>query len=66
VLKPYTRTSGGRVRSYATTPATCPKRRYWRSTTRFWWGDGSVDSVVARQSCTRPRKKHKHRHHHKH
>jgi hypothetical protein len=63
LLEPYAKTSGGRVRSYATTPAKCPKRRFWRSTTRFWWADGSVDSVVTKQPCIRPRKKHKRRHH---
>ena len=49
----YTRTSRGRVRSYATTPSTCPARGYWSTTVRVWWADGSVDTVVSRQPCTR-------------
>ena len=48
---PYTRISGGRLRSYATTPAKCPESHYWRTTVQFWWGDGSADSVVSRQPC---------------
>ena len=52
-LPAYTRTSGGRTRSYATTPPTCPARRYWSTTVRFWWADGSVDSVVSKQPCKR-------------
>ncbi|MEA2376052.1 MAG: hypothetical protein QOD53_2515, partial [Thermoleophilaceae bacterium] len=55
----YTRTSGGRVRSYATTPPRCPARRYWRMGVRFWWSDGSVDSLVNKEPCTRPRKRHR-------
>jgi hypothetical protein len=51
MLARYKKTSGGRVRSYATTPAKCPARRYWRMTVRFWWADGSVDSVVTKQPC---------------
>jgi hypothetical protein len=54
VLPPYTRSSGGRVRSYATTPPECPAQGYWASTVRFWWADGSVDSVVSKQPCERP------------
>jgi hypothetical protein len=52
VLPPYTKTSGGRVRSYATTPARCPARGYWRTPIRFWWSDGSADRVVTKQPCT--------------
>jgi hypothetical protein len=55
VLPPYTKTTGGHVRSYATTPARCPARRYWRTTLRFWWADGSTDSVVTKQPCRRPK-----------
>jgi hypothetical protein len=54
VLPPYTRTSGGRVRSYATTPPTCPARGYWRTRVRFTWANGAVDSVVTKQPCRRP------------
>jgi hypothetical protein len=50
----YTKTSGGSVRSYVTTPPTCPSRGYWRSRIGFWWGDGSTDSVVSRQPCSGP------------
>lgn len=55
-LPSYTKTSGGRVRSYATTPARCPARGYWETRVRFWWADGSEDNVVTRQPCKRPRK----------
>lgn len=50
-LPPYTRRSGGQVRSYATTPPRCPTRGFWRTTVRFWWADGSVDNVATRQPC---------------
>ncbi len=52
-IPPYTRGSGDQVRSYATTPARCPARRYWKSAVHFWWADGSEDHVVARQRCRR-------------
>jgi hypothetical protein len=39
--------------SYATTPPTCPKTRAWATTVRFWWNDGSTDSVVTTQPCAR-------------
>jgi hypothetical protein len=51
-VAPYTRTSGGRTRSYMTTPPTCPASGYWETPIRFWWKDGSVDTVVTRQPCT--------------
>jgi hypothetical protein len=54
-LAPYTRTSGGRLRSYATTPPRCPARGYWQTTVRYWWANGSVDSVATKQPCRRPR-----------
>jgi hypothetical protein len=53
-LPRYTRTTAGRVRSYATTPPACPRRGYWRTRVRYWWGDGSIDSVVTKQPCRRP------------
>jgi hypothetical protein len=37
---------------YATTPATCPAEGYWTTTVRFWWADGSTDSVDSHQPCT--------------
>lgn len=45
----YTR----QFRSYATTPAECPARGYWKSAVHFWWADGSEDHVVVRQPCRR-------------
>jgi hypothetical protein len=53
----YTRTIGGQLRAYATTPPKCPKQRHWASTVKFWWSDGSEDSVVSKQPCKRPRAK---------
>ncbi|MFL5907190.1 MAG: hypothetical protein ACJ75Z_06290 [Solirubrobacterales bacterium] len=50
-MAPYTKTSGGRLRSYATTPPRCPTRHYWRTTVQFWWSDGSTDTVVTKQAC---------------
>jgi hypothetical protein len=55
VLTPYKRTVGGRTRSYATTPPKCPAAGYWRTTIKFWWADGSVDSVGTKQRCVSPR-----------
>lgn len=56
-VPPYTeKTPNGRIRSYARTPRTCPKRRYWKTTIRFWWSDGSEDAVTTRQPCRRLRK----------
>jgi hypothetical protein len=52
-VRPYTRRIGGRLRSYATTPPRCPARGHWRSIVRFWWSDGSVDTVPTDQPCTR-------------
>jgi hypothetical protein len=53
--QPYTR--GGR--SYTTTPPKCPKAGYWQSPVRFWWADGSEETAVTRQPCTRPAAKRK-------
>jgi len=47
-----TRTSGGTTRSYATTPPTCPATNAWQTTVRYWWGDGSNDTVTTTQPCT--------------
>jgi hypothetical protein len=44
----YTTPSG----SYATTPPACPATGYWESTIRFWWVDGTTDSVAPRQPCS--------------
>jgi hypothetical protein len=54
---PYTRSSRGAVRSYMTTPRKCPARGYWKTTVRLWWADGSVDTVVTKQRCRRPRRR---------
>jgi hypothetical protein len=48
-VKPYTR--GGR--SYMTTPPSCPRSGSWRLPIRLWWADGTVDTVVTKQACTR-------------
>ena len=56
-LPPYTKSSGGTVRSYMTTPAKCPKSGHWTTTIRFWWADGSDDTVVTRNPCKRPKAK---------
>jgi hypothetical protein len=56
-LPPYTKTADGRVRSYATTPPKCPAKGHWRTTVQFSWADGSVDDVVTKQRCKRPRKR---------
>ena len=50
-LPAYTRRSNGRVRSYVTTPPKCPATGKWRTTVRFWWGNGAVDDVVTKQPC---------------
>jgi hypothetical protein len=55
-LPRYTKRSGGRTRAYATTPPKCPKRHNWRTTVRFWWGNGAVDDVVTTQPCKPARK----------
>jgi hypothetical protein len=54
-LPRYTRTSRGRVRGYATTPAMCPAAGLWRATVRFWWANGAVDNVVTKEPCRPPR-----------
>jgi hypothetical protein len=46
----YTNAKG----SYATTPPTCPAEGYWTVTVRFWWADGTTDSVDSHQPCTVP------------
>jgi hypothetical protein len=55
IVPPYTTTSEGVVRSWLTTPPKCPSSRYWQTTFRLEWADGSVDTVVARHPCTRSR-----------
>jgi hypothetical protein len=53
-VAPYTRSSGGVVRSYLTTPPTCPAVGHWETPIRLWWADGSVDTVTTEQPCTPP------------
>ncbi len=54
-LPRYTRTIGGRLRSYATTPPKCPTRGYWQTRMEIYWSDGSVDSVESPQPCQHAR-----------
>jgi hypothetical protein len=53
-VAPYTRSSGGVVRSYLTTPPTCPAVGHWETPIRLWWADGSVDTVTTEQPCAPP------------
>ena len=53
-VAPYTRSSHGVVRSYLTTPPACPATGHWQTPIRLWWADGSIDTVVTEQPCTRP------------
>ena len=46
-------------RSYATTPPKCPKAGSWSASVRFWWADGTEDTAVTKQPCTRPAAKKK-------
>jgi hypothetical protein len=50
-LPPYTRKVGGRLRSYTTTPARCPRRGYWRTKVRVAWTNGAHDAVTSRERC---------------
>jgi len=58
-VPPFTKTSNGVTRSYLTTPRTCPATGRWNSPVRLWWADGTVDTVVIPQPCTRPRESRK-------
>lgn len=49
---PYVRTVDGEKRSYLTTPPACPETGYWETPVRFWWADGSGETIVTRQPCT--------------
>jgi hypothetical protein len=46
-VAPYTSDSG----SWLTTPPRCPRRGFWRSPVRFWWADGTEDTVIVRNAC---------------
>jgi|1186.fasta_scaffold173841_2 hypothetical protein len=37
--------------SYLTTPPTCPASGRWETPIRFWWADGTEDTVVTEQAC---------------
>ena len=45
----YTNAAG----SYATTPPTCPRSKYWTSSVSFWWTDGSQDNVTTPLPCSK-------------
>ena len=51
-VPPLTRTVDGESRSYLTTPPSCPTTGHWETPIRFWWADGSVDTVVTQQPCS--------------
>jgi hypothetical protein len=44
----YTNAKG----SYATTPPACPAEGYWTTTVRFWWADGTSDTVAPHEPCS--------------
>ena len=50
-VAPYTKSSHGVVRSYLTTPPTCPAAGHWETPIRLWFADGSVDTVTTEQPC---------------
>jgi hypothetical protein len=54
MTKPYTKTVGGRVRTYMRTPRKCPAQGYWTTPVKFWWADGTSDIVATKQPCRRP------------
>ena len=53
-VPPYIRRSRGRVRSYATTPQECPRSRRWLTRIRFWWADGSGETITTAHPCRPP------------
>ena len=53
-VAPYTKTIDGVVRSYETTPPSCPASGHWSITIQFWWKDGTTDTVTPEQPCTSP------------
>jgi hypothetical protein len=52
----YTETAGGVLRSYAVTPSACPRSGHWSTTVELTWSNGSVDSVVTTQPCSRKKR----------
>ena len=57
VMPRYTRSSGGRVRSYFTTPPKCPARGYWQTRVKFWWADGAIDDLASNEPCRHARRR---------
>jgi hypothetical protein len=53
----YTRTVDGVRRSWITTPPKCPKSKRWRASIRWWWADGTEDTVAIEYPCKRPKPK---------
>lgn len=51
VVPPYVRGSGDDLRSYATTPRRCPRSRRWRTRIRFWWADGTRETLASDHPC---------------
>ena len=49
----FTRTIGGVVRSYMTTPPACPASGHWQTPIAFYWADGTTETVVTQQACSR-------------
>jgi hypothetical protein len=54
-MPPYVRDG----RAYTTMPPKCPKSGSWQSRVRFWWADGTDETVVTKHPCTRPAKQKK-------
>jgi hypothetical protein len=52
-IAPYTRAG----RSWLTTPPKCPKSKRWRGSIRWWWADGTEDTVAIEYPCKRPKPK---------
>jgi hypothetical protein len=48
---------GGDVRSYITTPPTCPRRRYWVNQVTFTYFDGVTQTVETRSPCKRKKRR---------
>jgi hypothetical protein len=53
-IAPYTKEIDGVVRSYETTPPSCPASGHWSIPIQFWWKDGTTDTVTPQQPCAAP------------
>ena len=62
-VPPYVRSRDGVQRSYMTTPPSCPSSGSWDMPIRFWWADGSIDTVVVQEPCNGPRRVKRHHRH---